>query len=113
MVATQPDISIYNKVHARGPYLSLYIFVLCLEILFILIKNDPNIKGIGIFEYCYLYKTYADKRKFFLKNKHSIAYLSETVKFFTDLLGLKPNTTKSKIARIGCTKKGPNDSLWH
>ena len=85
--------------------ISAYIFVLCLEILFILIKNDPNIKGIEIFEYCYLYKTYADKRKVFLKDKHCIAYLSEKFKFFTDRLGLIPNTTKSEIAGIGVLKR--------
>ena len=38
----------------------------CLEILIILIKNDPNIKGIEIFEYCNLYTAYADDN-FFLK----------------------------------------------
>ena len=37
----------------QGDPMSAYVFVLCLEILFILIKNDPNIKGIEIFEYCY------------------------------------------------------------
>ena len=82
--------------------ISSYIFVLCLEILFILIKNDLDINGIEIFEYCYLY---ADKRKVFLKDKHSISYLSEKFKFFTDRLGLKPNTTKSEIAGIGVLKR--------
>ena len=30
----------------QGGPISAYVFILCLEILFILIKNDPNIKGI-------------------------------------------------------------------
>ena len=30
----------------QGNPVSAYVFILCLEILFILIKNDPNIKGI-------------------------------------------------------------------
>ena len=29
----------------QGDPISAHVFILCLEILFILIKNDPNIKG--------------------------------------------------------------------
>ena len=42
--------------------ISVYVFVLCSEILFILIKNGPNIKGLEIFEYCYLYTAYVMQR---------------------------------------------------
>ena len=73
-------------------------FILCLEILFILIKNDPNIKGIEIFEYHYLYTAYAEDTTFFLKDENSIIHLSEKFKLFSDFSGLKANTTKCKIA---------------
>ena len=70
-------------MHARGT-LSQPVFILCLFILFyvylnlfILIKNDPNIKGIEIFEYCYLYKAYADDTTFSLKDENSIVHLSK------------------------------------
>ena len=77
-------------------------FILCFfEILFILIKNDPNIKGIEIFEYCYLYTAYADDTTFFLKDENSIVHLSENLKLFSDFSGLKPNTTKCEVAGIG------------
>ena len=68
-------------------------FILCLEILFILIENDPNIKGIEIFEYCYQYIAYADNITFFLKDENSIVHLSEKLKLISDFSGLKPNTT--------------------
>ena len=42
-----------------------------------LIKNDPNIKEIEIFEYCYLYTAHADNTIFFLKYENSIVNLSE------------------------------------
>ena len=77
-------------------------FILCLEILFILIKNDPNIKGIEIFKYCYLYTAYADDTTFFLKDQNSIVHLSE--KLFSDFSRLKPNTTKCGVAGIGVLK---------
>ena len=66
----------------QGDPISANLFVLCLEILFILIKNDPNIKGIEIFEHCYLYTAYADDTTFFLKDENSIVHLSEKLKLF-------------------------------
>ena len=42
-----------------------------------LIKNDPNIKEVEIFEYCYLYTAHADNTIFFVKDKNSIVNLSE------------------------------------
>ena len=80
----------------QGNPVSAYVFILCLEILFILIKNDPNIKEIEIFEYCYLYTAYADDTTFFLKDENSIVRLSEK---------LKPNTTKCEVAGIGVPKE--------
>ena len=79
-------------------------FILCLEILFILIKNDPNIKEIEIFEYCYLYTAYADDTTFFLKDENSIVHTFKKLKLFSDFSGLKPNTTKCEVAGIGVLK---------
>ena len=73
-------------------------FILCLENLFILIKNDPNIKGIEIFEYCYLCTAYADDTTFFLRDEKCIVHLSEKLKSFSDFLELKANTTKCEVA---------------
>ena len=79
-------------------------FILCLEILFILIKNDLNIKGIEIFQYCYLYTAYADDTTFFLKDENSIVHLSKKLKLFSDFSGLKPNTTECEVTGIGVLK---------
>ena len=76
-----------------------------MKFLFILIKNDPNIKEIEIFEYCYLYAGYADGKTFFLKDGISIIYSSEKLKLFYDFLGLKPSTTKCDITGIGVLKE--------
>ena len=45
------------------------LYTVHLKILFILIKNDPNNKGLEIFDWCYLYTTYADDTTFFLKRR--------------------------------------------
>ena len=87
-------------------------FILCLEILFILIKYKGilkeyiyNIKGIEIFEYCYLCTAYEDDTTFFLKDENSTVHLSEKFKLFSDFSGLKPNATKCEIAGIGVLKR--------
>ena len=54
-----------------------------LEILFPLIKKHPRIKGIEIFEHCFLYTAYADDTTFFLKDAQSIAYLVDLFSIFS------------------------------
>ena len=65
-----------------------YIFIMTLEVLFLFIRKHPKIKGIEIFERCFLYTVYADDTTFFLKDSQSIAYLVELsntfFRFFQD-----------------------------
>ena len=102
-VAHNPIFPFTTRCTPRGPYLSLCVH-LCLEILFILIKKDPNFKRIEMFEYCYLYTAYADDKTFFLKDENSIVHLSEKLKLFSVFSALKPNTTKCEVAGIDVLK---------
>ena len=77
----------------QGNPISAFIFILALEILFILIKSKPEIEGMTIFDYNYLYSVYADNTSFFLKGIISIKHMVDT--FFLYFSGLKPNLTKS------------------
>ena len=88
----------------QGDPVSAYLFILCLEILFILMNNDPNVKGLEIFHYSYLYIAHAEDTTFFLKGENSIFYLSQKFKLFSVSSGLKPNTTKYEVAGIGVLK---------
>ena len=72
--------------------------------LFILIKSKPEIEGITIFDYNYLYSAYADDATFFLKDIISIKHVVDTLHFFPYFSGLKPNLTKCEIAGIGVLK---------
>ena len=51
-----------------------------LEILFLFIKKHPEIKGIEIFEHCFLYTAYADDTMFFLRDAQSIENLVDLIK---------------------------------
>ena len=79
-------------------------FVLALEVLFILIKSKPEIEGMAIFDYNYLYSAFADDTTFFLKYVISIKHMVDTWVFFSHFSGLKPNLRKSEIAGIGVLK---------
>ena len=52
-----------QKGARQGNPVSAYLFILWLEIVFILIKANKRVKGINIFENTYLYSTYADDTK--------------------------------------------------
>ena len=49
----------------QGSPISGFLFILALEILFLLIKTKPEIAGQTIFAHCYLYSAYADDATFF------------------------------------------------
>ena len=48
----------------QGDPVSAYLFMLVLEILFLSIKKHPEIKGIEIFEHCFLYTMQTIQRFF-------------------------------------------------
>ena len=73
--------------------------------LFILLKSKPEIKGMKIFNYNYLYSAYADDTTFFLKDIISVKHMVDTFLFFPYFSELKPNLTKFEIAVIGVLKE--------
>ena len=66
--------------------ISADLFVLALEILFHFIKSKPAIKGLAIFDNCYLYFAYADDITFFLQDTVSIKHMVNTIYFFRTIL---------------------------
>ena len=56
-----------NRGARQGDPISAYLFILALEILFLLVKENPCIKGLNIFDHCHLYSPYADDTTLFAK----------------------------------------------
>ena len=57
-----------KKGACQGDPVSAYLFILPLEVIFVFIKSNENIKGIEIFKHTFLYNAYADDSTFFLRD---------------------------------------------
>jgi len=89
----------------QGDPISPYIFILCAEILAILIKNDKNIKGIKIGESEYKISQYADDTTLILDGSRTSFQSSLNIlEYFSTISGLKVNSSKTKIVWIGSKK---------
>ena len=88
----------------QGDPISAYLFILVLEIVFLIIKKNKNIKGIDIFSHNFLYTAYADDTTFFLKDEKSVIEVMKVLDEFSLYSGLKPHRSKCEIAGIGVLK---------
>ena len=92
-LALLTEVQLQNIFHLeeearQGDPISAFIFILALEILFILIKAKPEIEGMTMFGYNYLYSAYADDTTFFLK------HMVDTFHFFSVLFRIKTKFNK-------------------
>ena len=78
----------------QGDPISAFLFILALEILFLLIKTKPEIAGLTIFDHCYLFSAYADDTTFFLKETISIKNMVNTFHLFSEFSGIKTKLIK-------------------
>ena len=53
----------------QGDPISAYLFIIALEVVFSLIKENPDIESLKFFSHTFLYSAYADDTTFFLRNE--------------------------------------------
>ena len=88
----------------QGDPISAYFFILALEVVFSLIKANPDIEGLQFFSHTFLYSAYADDTTFFLRNEKSATEVTKTFdKFF--FLDLKLIMESAKLLAL-VSKKG-------
>ena len=88
----------------QGDPISAYIFILALEVLSFLVRNNKDIKDLNIFDHLFLRTAYADDTTFFLENKESIEELIKTFTLLSSLSVLKPNISNCEICGLSPLK---------
>ena len=61
MTIEPQNISHLGEELVKVTQFQFFLFILALEIIFILIKSNPEIEGMTIFDYNHLYSAYADR----------------------------------------------------
>ena len=85
----------------QGDPLSLYLFILILEILFIQIRNDKAIRGFMIGYIEIRLTAFADDSTFFVRDKQSINRILNIMKTFGTSSSLNASTEKCEVCWIG------------
>ena len=89
----------------QGESLSPYLFILCAEILAIMLRNNSNIKGISIDGIEYKISQYADDTTLTLDGTtESLHSTMKVLKFYGSISGLHINVDKTKVIWFGSRK---------
>ena len=93
-----------EKGARQGDPVSADLFTLALEVLFVFIKSNENIKGVEIFKYVFRYTAYAGDSTLFLYDILLVKELVNSFNQFYHFSGLKANIGKCEMAGIGFLK---------
>jgi len=107
-VTVNGNLSDWFYIHRgcrQGDLLSPYLFILCAEILSILIKYNDSIKGIKVDTEEFLLSQYADDTSLLLDgSENSLRSTMSVLQFYANISGLKINIEKTKAVWIGSLK---------
>ena len=93
----------------QGCPLSPLLYIVCSEILSLLIKNDMDIEGIMINHKKVIISAYADDTVLYLQNINSLKISIQILQRFQLLSGLEINLEKSELLAFGNFRNNPPD----
>ena len=90
-----------NRGARQGDPIAAYLFIIVLEIFFIMVRSNNSIKPLRILDFEYLLSAYADDTTFFVSDLDSVNAIFATFDNFSLFSGMKINMTKCELAGIG------------
>lgn len=98
----------------HGDPLSPYLFVLCAEILGLMVRQDNSIKGININGTVTVLSQYADDTQLYLDgSENSLQAALKLLELFRIISGLKVNVEKTRVIWIGSSVGSPIKLCQH
>ena len=91
----------------QGDPIAAYLFIIALEIFFILARSNNNIRKLNILENEFLLSAYADDTTFFVQDIASIRLILDIFTIYSTYSGFKLNLTKCELCGIGSLKGVP------
>ena len=85
----------------QGCALSVYLFILCVEIMACMVRENKTIEGVFINAHEHKIKQFADDCTGTVKNVNSVHNLINTIEIFSSYSGLKLNIEKSLLVYLG------------
>ena len=102
-----------NRGARQGDSISAYLFILAFEFLSLLIKKNPHIKGLNIFNHCYLYFAYADDITFFLRDASSIKEMVNSFSYLLSFFWIRTKFKQMWDCWYRGLERGQSGSLWY
>ena len=94
----------------QGDPIAAYLFIITLEVYFIMLRSNSDIKQLNIFNEKFLLSAYADDTTFFVQDLASITLILHIFDVFSIFSGFKLNISKCEVCGIGVLK-GVNTAL--
>ena len=88
----------------QGDPIAAYFFILVLEVFFIMVRDNEDIKKLDIYGFSFLLSAYADDTTFFVSDLNSVTHINNTFNLFSKFSGLKLNKAKCELCGIGANK---------
>ena len=90
-----------NRGARQGDPIAAYLFIIVLEIFFIMIRSNKDINPLRILDFSYLLSAYADDTTFFVSDLDSVKSIFKTFDNFSTFSGMSINMSKCELAGIG------------
>lgn len=98
----------------QGDPISPYLFVICAEVLALMIRECKDIKGLVVNGIEHKISQYADDTEFTLdENEKSFEACFNVLEYFGKISGLKVNTDKTSAMWLGSLKNSPKQFMPH